>query len=104
MARRRRQYVRALDVLPLDVVRRISDACGGGEAFIFVPATDPAWRTKREQQVVDLFDQGLRVDEIASAVFITERSVWRILARRRASAAPSATAVRPPQSNPQQSQ
>lgn len=92
MRPRVRRYVNALDVLPLDVVQRISEARGGGEVFLFVPATRPNWRELRAQRVVELYEKGLRVDEIAGVVFVTERSVWRILARKRALAAPSATA------------
>ena len=101
MRRRRRRYVNALDVLPLDAVQRISDAQGGGEVFLFVPATNTAWRAEREQRVLELYDQGLRIDEIAATVFVTERSVWRILARRRAAGAPPATPPSRDTRNPQ---
>lgn len=86
-------YLNAEAVLPPDLLDAVSKALHGRCAFLWVPVKRNLSRDRRDRQVVAMNREGLDAHAIADAMFLSERTVYRILARKRAPAAPSATAV-----------
>jgi DNA-binding NarL/FixJ family response regulator len=94
-------YVVAASVLPKPVLEAVSKALRGKGAFLWIPSKRNLHRDQRDDHVQALHAEGWTVPRIAELLFLSERTVWRILAKKRASAAPSAKRGRPPRSNPQ---
>ena len=86
------RYLNAVAVLPPDVLQAVSAALGGRAAFLWVPAHKNINRADRNRYAVRLREEGLLVPHIAMKLFVSERTVWRILAKDRARRAPSARA------------
>jgi DNA-binding NarL/FixJ family response regulator len=80
----RRQYFNAPETLPPEVFEAVSSALGGEAGFLWVPARRNINREARNREVLRLFNEGLRISEIAEHLFVSERTIWRILARARA--------------------
>ena len=80
----RRQYFNAAAILPPEVFESVSGALGGKAGFLWVPARRNVNREARDSEVLRLFAEGLRIPEIAERVFVSERTIWRILSRARA--------------------
>ena len=83
------RYVNGPDALPPDLLDQLVAFCKGRPTYIFVPARRNLDRAARDEEVLRLYHQGVRVPEIARRVFLSERMVWRLLARARAAGAPS---------------
>ena len=79
-----RSYFNAAAILPPEVFELVSGALAGKAGFLWVPARRNVNREARSREVLRLFNEGLRISEIAERVFISERTAWRILARARA--------------------
>ena len=77
------RYLNAVAVLPPDVLQAVSEALGGRAAFLWVPAHKNIHRADRHRYAVCLRQEGLPVSHIAMKLFVSERTVWRILARER---------------------
>lgn len=88
-------YLNAEAVLPVDVLDAVSKALHGRCGYLWVPAKRNLSRDRRDRQVVAMNRDGLDAHAIADAMFLSERTVYRILARKRALAAPSATPPHP---------
>ena len=87
-----RRYVGATEVLSEDLLLAVSKAVNGRACYMWLPAMKSINRGQRDAYVVHLYDEGNSAAEIADQLFISERTVWRILARERARRAPSARA------------
>jgi len=84
----------AADVLPQEVLEGVLDALNGRSACLWVPARKNVNRKGRNQYVIRLYAEGHSAADIAERLLISERTVWRILAKHRAASAPSVRAVR----------
>jgi DNA-binding NarL/FixJ family response regulator len=84
--------VSAARVLPEELLRQLSDALGGGACCLWVPARKNLNRLGRNPYIVRLHEEGHSAADIADRLFISERTVWRVLAKERARRAPSARA------------
>jgi len=86
------RYVNAAEVLPQDVLEAVVEALDGRSTYMWVPARKNVNRRGRNGYVVRLHQEGLSVEQIADRLLISERTVWRILAKEKARSAPSARA------------
>ena len=84
-----RHYKNAEAILPKDVLDAVSDALGGKSAFLWVAAKHNQQRDLRDERVLNLRSQGWKAHEIADELFVSKRTVSRILARERAASASS---------------
>jgi Homeodomain-like domain len=82
-------YVNAAEALPSEMVESLRKVLGRGSVMLWVPAQKSINRRARDSYVVYLYQQGYSGAAIALQLFISERTVWRILARERALIAPS---------------
>ena len=98
---RRRKHMNADDVLPRELVDQISAALGGRPSYLWIPSRAEIKRGARNRHVLQLYGEGLRVDDIAKRVFLSERTIWRILTKARAASAPSDHGLDTKPSNPQ---
>jgi Mor family transcriptional regulator len=69
-------YVNARHVLPSRLLARVQRYCSG---FVYIPVPEP--NGQRDEQILDLFQQGRSVEEIATHVGLSKRRVWQILKR-----------------------
>jgi len=81
--------VNAAESLPADVLDAIYEAVGEKPCYMWVPARQSINRRERDQYAVQLHEEGYAAADIAVRLFISERTVWRILARERARRASS---------------
>jgi DNA-binding NarL/FixJ family response regulator len=86
-----RNYVNAEAVLSVELLEAVSKAVGGRPAYLWIAARRNLNRKRRDQFVLALHADGWDARKIADRMFLSERTVYRILARKRALAAPSAT-------------
>ena len=86
---RRRSHVSAADVLPAELVQRLREALGDRPGYVWVPSRSEEKRTARNRYILRLYGDGVRVPEIATRLFLSERWIWEILAKARAASAPS---------------
>ena len=93
-------YVNATEVLPMELVNQLSDALRGRSAFIWMPARKNINRGDRDRYIVRLRDDGYPVAHIAMKLFVSERTVQRVLKRERARRASSDQAAGGRQSKP----
>ena len=84
----------------VELLEAVSKAVGGRAAFLWIAARRNLHRKRRDQFVLALHADGWDARKIADRMFLSERTVYRILARKRASAAPSAMPGRARQSKP----
>ena len=84
-----RYYTSARDVLPAELLEAVSEAVGGRAAYMWVPANRNLRRNERARQVLDLRERGYTVSAISDRLFVSERTIWRILARERDAEAPA---------------
>ena len=77
------RYVRAVDVLSEEQLKVVSAAVKGRGCFLWIPSARTVYLGKREACVVRLRDEGRSNGEIAARLFISPRSVRRIVARQR---------------------
>lgn len=83
--------INAARVLPEELLKQVSDALRGRACQLWIPARKNLNKLARNRYIVRLRDEGHTAADIAARLFISERTVWRVLARaRRARRAPSA--------------
>jgi DNA-binding NarL/FixJ family response regulator len=75
--------VNARDVLTPETLEAVVTALDGKSGYMWVPARRNVNRKNRNQYVVRLFGEGHSAADIAGRLFISERTVWRILAVER---------------------
>lgn len=83
------QCMNAATELQEDLYAALSDVFDGKSGFIWVPARHNANRANRNAYVIGQYRNGLSAASIAEELDISERTVWRILARARVAAARS---------------
>ena len=86
------RYVKAADALPRELLHQVSEALGGTEAYLWIPAARNINRCERNRYVLDLRRRGYSVREIAVRLFVNERTIWRVLARLRKAVSPPSRA------------
>jgi DNA-binding NarL/FixJ family response regulator len=84
--------VNAAKVLSPELLAQVSDALGGGACNLWVPGHRSIGRHHRNGYVLSLHERGHSAADIAARLFISERTVWRILATKRAAGLPSGEA------------
>ena len=77
------RYLSAARVLPEELLIQLSDALGGGACCLWVPARKNLNRLGRDRYIVQLYDQGYSAADVAGRLFISVRTVWRVLRRHR---------------------
>ena len=96
-----KRYIKAADVFPSELLHKLSEALGGKEAYVWIPAARNVNRAERNRYLLDLRKRGYSVREIAVRLFMNERTVWRVLARlRKAGSLPSRSDVDRKQEEP----
>jgi len=96
-----KRYIKAADVFPSELLHKLSEALGGKEAYVWIPAARNVNRAERNRYLLDLRLQGYSAREIAVRLFMNERTVWRILARlRKAGLLPSGDGMGQKQEEP----
>lgn len=88
-----KRYVNAAETLPADLLDAVFKAVGEKPCYMWVPARQSTNRHERDQYAVQLHEEGYAAADIAVRLFISERTVWRILRRERAQRASSENAV-----------
>jgi Mor family transcriptional regulator len=76
-----KQYLNAAKVLPAEILKGVSKALGGKAVYLWVPAAMSVKKADRDAYAVDLFQQGYNAAEIADRLFVSVRTVRRILAK-----------------------
>jgi DNA-binding NarL/FixJ family response regulator len=76
--------VSAARALPPDLLRQLSDALGGGACCLWVPARQNLNKAARNRYILQLAEEGYSSLDIAGRLFISQRTVWRVLAKARA--------------------
>lgn len=94
------RYHNARKVLPREVFDVLSKALEGKDTYLWVPGSRKLSREGRYAYVAALHREGLTALDIAGQLFLSERTVWRILAKAKAPSLPSAPAPDGPQRNP----
>lgn len=82
-----RRHLRALAVLPVELVEAVSKALNGKPAELWIPSADSLKRDKRDAYIVRLAQEGNTAVEIADRLFLSKRTVRRALARMKKKAA-----------------
>jgi DNA-binding NarL/FixJ family response regulator len=88
-----RRYVRAIDVLSEGQLAAVSKSVKGRGCFLWIPSARSLKRKNRDAYVLHLHEEGRTNGDIADRLFISKRTVRRIVARERARCAPSASAA-----------
>ena len=94
-----RIYVNAEAVLPKAILDQVRAVVGERSTCLWIPSRRSLDLDRRNQRIADLRAEGWTAQRIGSLLGITERTVRRVLGRKRAPAAPSAT---PPHGKPRQ--
>ena len=76
-------YVSAVEALPEELLRAISAALGGREAFLWIPAARSFKRHDRDVQIAALRERGYAEADIADRLCCSTRTVRRAARRMR---------------------
>ena len=85
-------HVNAVDILPEEELRRLSDLLGGRPVYVWVPSRESLTRRRRSAYILALHEQGVTALEIAERLLLSVRQVRRVLAKNRAGGLPSGDA------------
>jgi DNA-binding NarL/FixJ family response regulator len=69
--------------LPEELAKQVCEALGGGACCLWVPSRKNLKRYGRDRLIVRLHEDGHSARDIAGRVFISQRTVWRVLAKAR---------------------
>ena len=75
------RYTNATEVLPEELLAAVREKVGRGGCFLWIPAAGNLTRARRNELVVKLQEAGHSTTAIADRLFISQRTVFRILAR-----------------------
>jgi Mor family transcriptional regulator len=95
-----RRYLKAMQVLPRELVEAVSKAMGGKSAYLWIPSGEVLKRESRDSYIQSLADEGYTAVEIADRLFLSERSVWKVLRKMRAAGLPSQSGMGQKQEEP----
>ena len=90
---RNTRYLNASEVLAPEILAVVCEAVRGKCCLLWVPSRGSNSQEARNRQVVRLYEQGYSAQKVASQLFVSERTVWRILAKAKAAKAPAASAA-----------
>lgn len=74
------RYVNAAEMLPEELLTAVRERLGGGGCTLWIPTGRSISRERRNEFVVNLYSEGYSSAEIAERLFISQRTVFRILA------------------------
>ena len=77
------RYVNAKEVFPKDMLLSMSKAVGGRAMRLYLPRYENLLIDQREKAVVSLRESGMTVARIAEQMFLSVRTVYRILRENR---------------------
>ena len=75
------RYTNAAAVLPEELLAAVREKVGRGGCFLWIPSAGNLTRARRNELVVRLQEAGHSTTAIADRLFISQRTVFRILAR-----------------------
>jgi len=78
------RYTNAAEVLPEELLAAVRERIGRGGCFLWIPAAGNLTRARRNELVAKLYAEGHSTAAIADRLFISQRTVFRILAKARA--------------------
>lgn len=87
------KYANAAEELPEELLAAVREKVGKRGCFLWIPAERMVSRKRRNEFVVRLYAEGHSSAAIADRLFISQRTVFRILARARAKGAKPADAT-----------
>lgn len=87
------RYTNAAEVLPEELLAAVRERLGPGGCFLWIPAAGNLTRARRNELVAKLYAEGHSTAAIADRLFISQRTVFRILAKARARSANSTDAL-----------
>ena len=87
------RYANATEILPAELLAAVREKLGPGECSLWIPAERKISRERRNEFVVELYAAGHSSAAIAERLFISQRTVFRILAKARAKEAETADAT-----------
>lgn len=88
-------YIKAEEILPAEIIEMIQQYVDG--ANIYIPRKEDnraAWgqrnRAKekiyaRDMKILQEYNQGMKVQELAQRYYLSEKSIWRILHKMKSS-------------------
>ena len=77
------KYVNAKEVFPKDMLLSMSKAVGGRAMRLYLPRYENLLIDQRDKTVVSLRESGMTVAKIAEQMFLSVRTVYRILRENR---------------------
>jgi len=77
------RYTNAAEVLPEELLAAVRERIGRGGCFLWIPAAGNLTRARRNELVAKLYAEGHSTAAIADRLFISQRTVFRILAKSR---------------------
>ena len=77
------RYVNAKEVFPKDMLLSMSKAVGGRAMRLYLPRYENLLIDQRDKTVVSLRESGMTVARIAEQMFLSVRTVYRILRENR---------------------
>ena len=86
------RYTNAAEVLPEELLAAVREKVGRGGCFLWIPAAGSLTRARRNELVAKLYAEGHSTAAIADRLFISQRTVFRVLAKARARSANSTDA------------
>ena len=87
------RYANAAEELPEELLAAVREKVGKSGCFLWIPAQRKVSRERRNEFVVELYAAGHSSAAIADRLFISQRTVFRILAKARTKGAEPADAT-----------
>jgi len=87
------RYANATEILPAELLAAVREKVGKRGGFLWVPSERTVSRERRNEFVVRLYAEGHSSAAIAERLFISQRTVFRVLARAKTHVEDSSSAV-----------